>query len=205
MGDSEVSCTVQPCAATTSQSTLPHSATGALDTPAEQTQADAGSRTAHADNLRRPLPSKQRPALPPATLQRRPWYVPLTKVPDTQLRGQATPSIRIMVTPGFVDDPGEAHYWFRMLANSPTQAAQDIALWQRMPLYSQYIMHKNFKEIVEDSMAHSRLCRCLEVTLEDANRHDHNMGRFTLLPIDVMATFLHQGCCLPIIFAFDLF
>ena len=113
---------------------------------------------------------------------------------------------RGMSHPDFVDDPaGEVDHWFKIVANAPNQVLQDIEFWQRLPLYSQYIINKSLSEVVEDCMSHIKSCRGLSITVEEASRLEHHMGRVTLLPLAVMATFLHHGCGLPDIFAFDLF
>ena len=82
---------------------------------------------------------------------------------------------------------------------------QDITFWQRLPLYSQYIREKSVSEVMEDCVSHIKSCRGLNITVEEASRLDHDLGRVTILPLAVMAAFLHHGCGLPDVFAFDLF
>ena len=114
--------------------------------------------------------------------------------------------VRGMSLPDFVDDPaGEIDFWFRIVANAPKQVVQDITFWQRLPLYSQYIREKSVSEVMEDCVSHIKSCRGLNITVEEASRLDHDLGRVTILPLAVMAAFLHHGCGLPDVFAFDLF
>ena len=117
------------------------------------------------------------------------------------------PSLQRAMPPAdFVDDPaGEVDYWFIIVANAPAAVAQDVAFWQRMPLYSQYITQKSFDEVLADCMAGIRGARSLDVSVEQASRMESSLGVVTLLPLVVVATFLHRGCGLPDIFAFDLF
>ena len=116
------------------------------------------------------------------------------------------PTIPAMPAADYVDDPmGEVEHWFKVVVNMLPQVVQDIAFWQSMPMFTQYIMSKTFSEIVDDCMTSIRASRGLDISIEDASKLQRCLGSVTLLPLAVMATYLHRGCGLPDIFAFDLY
>ena len=106
----------------------------------------------------------------------------------------------------YVDDPsGEVHAWFSILANSKGDAGLDSGFWGRMPLYSQYIAEHSLCEILVESLKSIQNLRGLDLSIEQAAKFPRSLGQTTLLPLAVACEYLHEGCGLPAIFAFDLF
>ena len=118
----------------------------------------------------------------------------------------AAPVPRPLGAPCFRMDPvAEVHHWFCVLANSDGEAVRDMAVWQQIPLYSQYIREHTLQEVYQHSLESVRSQRGLEITVEQASKLPRVLGYTTLLPLAVASEYLHLGCGLPAIFAFDLF
>eukprot|EP00435_Cladocopium_sp_Y103_P054219 s46_g17.t1 len=115
-------------------------------------------------------------------------------------------SMQRMPPPCFLEDPeAEVHSWFCLLANSNGAAAWDANVWSRMPLYSEYIQSHSLAEIRSHSLKSIQKLRGVELSIEQAAKLPRCLGQTALLPIAVGCEYLHRGCGLPAIFAFDLF
>ena len=78
-------------------------------------------------------------------------------------------------------------------------------IWQRMPMYSQYIREQTLQEVYAHSLQSIQSQRGLDIPIEQASRLPLVLGYTTILPLAVACQFLHFGCGLPAIFAFNLF
>ena len=109
-----------------------------------------------------------------------------------------------MNPPCYIDDPaGEVAAWFAILANSNGAAAS--AVWDRMPLYTEYIRSRSLDEVLCESLHCIQSYRGLSISIEQAAKMPRCLGQTTILPLAVACEYLHHGCRLPAIFAFDLF
>lgn len=105
------------------------------------------------------------------------------------------PSVKRMPPPCFLQDPeGEVHSWFCVIANSRGAAALDRTVWQRMPMYSQYIQEHTLPEIVAHSVASIREQRGMAMSIEQASRLPRVFGYTAILPLAVACEYAHSGC-----------
>ena len=156
-----------------------------------------------------PVPSQSHGVLqPPAFLrapETPPTWSPLT--PDANETEDLPAQLVHRMPPAcFLRDPeAEVHSWFCAFANSDGQAALDPHVWERMPMYAQYIRDHTLPEVVADCLASIRQQRGLDMSIEQASRLPRVFGYTTILPLAVASEYLHSACGLPSVFVFDLF
>ena len=94
---------------------------------------------------------------------------------------------------------------FLILANSDGVAARDPCVWTRMPLCSEYIARHSLNEIVGHSLQSIQCLRGLDCQLKMQLNCPQYLGTQPYFPVAVASEYLHKGCGLPAVFAFDSF
>ena len=111
-----------------------------------------------------------------------------------------------MSQPDFTNDASaEVYHYFKMVAAAPLEVSCSMEFWSRIPLYSQYICARSLKDVVSETLESVEASRCLDLSVEAAGELDRHLGLTSLLPLAVMAAYLHHGAGMPDVFVYDLF
>lgn len=105
----------------------------------------------------------------------------------------------------FLSNPqAEVEFWVAKIFASGS-SDNSMAIWQDIPMYSQYIVHTPLTQVVNDMARNLEQLRPLQITCEEASESPLQLACTTVLPWAVAVQYGATACFLPAYFLCDMF